>query len=103
MHFPINRPLGWALVFLTYGALALLASWLSGATVVPGLVRNLLTAFAAPLLILEFPLDPLLRRLNLVVTAYWSYPKTSGLILVVIFWAVVIFSLGMLFRKSPRP
>lgn len=102
MRFFSNSPVGWALVFVVYGFAATGAAWLRGVADLPEIVQNLLTVIAAPLFVLAVPFLPLLRRFNLVVTAYWSYPKLQGLIIVIVLWAVVIVVVGSVFRKGWR-
>jgi hypothetical protein len=97
-----SRPLAWALSFLCYGVTAIIAAGLSGSSILPEGLRNHLYWLTTPLLVLSLPLDPILRRFNMVVTAYWSFPTIPGLIVVVLFWTLVIYGAAVLVSKIVR-
>jgi hypothetical protein len=93
-----EKPGSGALVFFGYGCMAIACLWLSGLRKWPPAVANAMTVFGLPLIVLEAPLDPILRRLGLVVTAYWSFPKIEGLVLVVVLWTMMLAGAGWLYR-----
>lgn len=65
----------------------------------PSVVRTLSEILAMSVILPTLPFTPLLKGLGMYVTAYWSLPTTSGIILSAAIWEVFFVLAFFLVRK----